>query len=342
MQRAFFKEDLSLDKPRLWLAPFRGITGKAYRNALGKHMGGIEAFFAPFVSGVAHAHKQSASLSDLLPAGNLVPVVPQILSKDPAEILHLAHVLGDWGYGHLNWNLGCPFPRIANKQRGCGLLPFPEEIKRILDGLFPRLPLSLSIKTRLGFQQPDEILRVLASLNDYPIHSIIIHARTGKQRYRGEAMPEHLRACTDESKHPIVYNGDLFHASAFKRMQRQHPSMFAWMLGRGALINPFLALQIRGEEAEDGEKRAMVSAFHQDVYENTLHQVQHAKRSLGAMKALWFYMSGLFAQAREVFSRIKRTQELAHYLRETSWALEQDFATESQMEAHFKGCTRQH
>lgn len=304
-------------------------------------MGGIEAFFAPFVSGVAHATRHSDSLSDLRPQENLVAVVPQILSKDPEEILHLAHVLSDWGYDHLNWNLGCPFPRIANKRRGCGLLPFPEEIKRIMDVLSPRLPLAMSIKTRLGFQQASEILAVLDLLNDYPIHSIIIHARTGVQRYRGEASPEHLKTCIDKSKHPIAYNGDLFHASAFKRMQRQFPSITAWMLGRAALINPFLALDIMGELVTEEEKRAMLSAFHQELLDNTLHRIQNTRRSLGAMKAVWFYMSGLFAQAGEVFSRIKRTQELHEYLREIGWAMEQDFATESQIESHFRGCTRQ-
>ena len=175
---------------KLLFAPFRGISLKAYRNAFASNIGGIDTFYAPFISGTGRFRINTASLKDLLPdAKDNAPGIPQYIGNSPQEMTLLANTLQSSGLKELNWNLGCPFSRIANKKRGCGLLPVPEEIDRILEVYFNTSSLPLSIKTRLGYKTANELDAAIQVFNKYPLQYIIIHPRTGIQRYGERQTP---------------------------------------------------------------------------------------------------------------------------------------------------------
>ena len=79
-----------------------------------------------------------------------MPVIPQILGKEPELFIQMAHFLQDLGYDELNWNLGCPVKSIANNKRGSGMLPHPDLLRSILDKIIPAIGSQLSVKIRLG------------------------------------------------------------------------------------------------------------------------------------------------------------------------------------------------
>lgn len=154
----------------LLLAPFQGITDKIYRNAFASNFGGVDKMYTPFVSGTGTSMIKPSKLKELLPVDeNIISTIPQIISTNAKEILLFAQSMLNHGYDHINWNLGCPFSRLANKKRGCGILPFPDELKKLLDEFFPQLSIGFSIKTRLGYYKPDEIYKVIEVFNDYPL-----------------------------------------------------------------------------------------------------------------------------------------------------------------------------
>ncbi len=323
------------------MAPFRGITHKSWRNAFARHMGGFDEMFAPFISGAGVTKIHPDKLTDLIPMNqNLASTVPQIIGIDADEIILLGNTLADIGFDELNWNLGCPFARIANKKRGCGILPYPELLNEILEKVFGSIKIKLSIKTRLGYHEPDEILSVIPILNRYPIHRIILHPRTGKQGYRGKADPEGYGGALQRIKHPLIYNGDIYNLSHFRALQMRFPEQKSWMVGRGALINPFLPKEIKGYALTDKEKRSQMSSFHFDLWHMACTTQQHESRTLGAMKAIWHYMAGTFANGREVFTRIKRAKTRKAYLDAVDFAMEQDFAGEADLENHFMQLTK--
>ena len=328
-------------QPVLMMAPFRGLSLKAYRQALARHIGGYDSYYAPFISGTGTTSIHPSKLVDL-PAANDggTTTIPQLISNRADEIILLGNALYERGYDELNWNLGCPFARIANKKRGCGLLPHPEEIERILDKVCRELKPRLSVKTRLGKTEPGEILRILPVFNQYPIKHIILHPRTGKQLYRGKARAEAFKECLKHSAHPLVYNGDIYHAGRLKKLQELLPGQRHWMLGRGALINPFLAREIRGHFISDNKKREGLEAFHRSLWEHAKGHIFPEKRQIGWMKALWHYLSGLFAHGEHLFCQIKRAQDSGEYLRAAHHAIAQEFAGDKGIEAHFMRLTR--
>lgn len=318
------------------MAPFRGITHKSWRNAFARHFGGFDEMFAPFISGSGIEKIHPSKLADILPLNeNLCKTVPQIISTNPGEIALLGNILADNGYSELNWNLGCPFARIANKKRGCGMLPYPEQLDNILSAVFNNLQIKLSVKTRLGYHHQDEITKVLPVFNKYPIERVIMHPRTGKQGYKGKADPEAFGRCIEASKHPMVYNGDIYNHSQYQKLQAMFPQQNSWMIGRGALINPFLPAELKGMVFSDLEKRNMLEAFHFDLWYEVFKNQQHESRALGSMKAVWHYMAGVFANGTNVFTHIKRAKTRSKYLEAVDFALQQAFADEHQLEDYF-------
>lgn len=327
--------------PVLLMAPFRGITHKSWRNAFASHIGGFDKMFAPFVAGVGAEIVSFNKLTDLVPKNVMIsPTVPQIISSNPKEIIAFAKAVADHGYTELNLNLGCPFARIANKKRGCGILPFPEMLDEILDKIFQDIPIRLSIKTRLGYHLQEEILKVLPVFNRYPIHEVILHPRTGKMGYRGKADVQAFANCKKHSLHQLIYNGDIYSLTRFNRISQLLPEQNTWMVGRGALINPFLPLQIKGISLTDEEKRTTLEAFHFELWQHACEIQKHESRILGAMKAIWHYMAGLYANGQETFTKIKRAKTKTAYFDAIEAAFQNEFANDDALETYFLQLTR--
>ena len=79
-------------------------------------------------------------------------LIPQIITKDADEFLFAAKYVQKLGYNELNWNLGCPYPMIAKRGMGSGLLSMPDKINEILTRVFAETDIQVSIKMRLGYE----------------------------------------------------------------------------------------------------------------------------------------------------------------------------------------------
>ncbi len=263
----------------LSLGPFQGITDAPFRNIFKRHFGGIDKFYTPFFTGIQkEENAKNLQGEEIDPRCNDVETLtPQILSTDAEEILRFAKQCKQLGYKEINLNMGCPFPRVANKKRGCGLLPYPDMVETMLERVFEDIDIKFSVKCRLGYFSPDEIEAILPIFNKFPLSELIIHPRIGKQLYKGEADVERFKALIPYINAPLVYNGDIFSVESFERIRNiiespscerlrvkpamtpmeemspksiiagnvpQSPRLYGYMLGRGLLTNPFLAEEI--------------------------------------------------------------------------------------------------
>lgn len=298
----------------LTLAPIKGFTEAPYRNAAFEFFEGFDAAMAPFVVTIRGRKYPDAHLKDLLPENNCGwPVVPQILSNHPAGFIKLAGRLHDLGYETVNWNLGCPFPRVAKKSRGSGLLPHPEKIDAFLDKVINTIPNRLSIKTRVGRFDTAEMEELLPVFNRYPLAELIIHPRTGIQMYAGNPDLKIFADCLEFSKNPIIYNGDIYTVSDFTRLSSRFKSVDRWMLGRGALADPFLPGAIKGRVTSDTEKIEIIHRFHDRLFE-AYAQVLSGPSHLGdKMKGFWLYLSRSFEDGRKILKKIQKTRKTARY-----------------------------
>ena len=233
----------------LILAPMQGLTELLFRRVYEQCFPGVfDLAVSPFLS-LTHGDLSAAweKIDDVLPEPNRgsIPVIPQILGKEPEEFVALANRLYEIGYSEVNWNIGCPVRRVAAKHRGSGILPYPDEVRTILEQVVPRMQGTLSVKMRLGLRSPEEIFALIPVLNDFPLASVTIHPRTGKQQYGGQVDLDTFARALPLIHHRVIYNGDIHSLADYHRIHSRFPQIEDFMLGRGVLYNPQLPLQIK-------------------------------------------------------------------------------------------------
>lgn len=292
----------------LILAPLRGVTDAIFRTTFAECFGGVSRALAPFVTSVRGSRVKAKLLRDLLPEHNpRMPLVPQILSKHPQEFVVMAKALFDLGYAVVNWNLGCPYPMVAKKGRGSGMLPYPERIDRFLDTVLAAIPGRLSIKTRLGRFSTDEMDALVPIFNRYPLSEVIVHPRTGVQMYTGGVDLVRFGECFALCRPPVVYNGDIDSAGTVRALSRRFPGVAGWMMGRGLVANPFLAEEITGEVLKTDDRIERFHRFHDLLVERYGAVLFGPSHLVQRMKGLWQYFHRPFVNGRKVLKQIHKS-----------------------------------
>ena len=300
--------------PRLILAPLKGFTDVIFRDTFARHFDGFDGAMAPFVATVAADRLTQKHVQDLLPHLNLrLPVEPQILGNSADDFVFLARRLYEMGYPVVNWNLGCPFRPVTKKRRGSGLLPFPDQVDEFLDKTLRALPGRLSIKMRLGRNRPDEIFKLLPVLDRYPLKEITIHPRTARQMYSGVPDLATFQACIDQSRHRLAYNGDIADLQGFRTLEERFPRVTSWMIGRGALSNPFLPAIIKNRRDSINDKAQKFKVFYQDLFARYQERLCGPAHLLDRMKGFWKYFAGAFKTGQALEKQIHRTFNLTRY-----------------------------
>ena len=299
----------------LSLGPFQGITDAPFRNVFKRHFGGIDKFYTPFFTGIQKDHAKNLQGEEIDPNYNDVETLtPQILSTDANEILRFAKQCKQLGYKEINLNMGCPFPRVANKKRGCGLLPYPDKVEEMLEKVFGEIDIRFSVKCRLGYFNTDEINALLPIFNRFPLSELIIHPRIGKQLYKGKADVERFKVLIPMINAPLVYNGDIVSVESFEHIKAAVQPVSQFMLGRGLLANPFLAEEIKGGPASFATtKTERLRQYVIDLYEDRLHHAGGSPKVLGRMKELWSYLMNSFDDPQDVWRKVKKINALREY-----------------------------
>ncbi len=299
----------------LSLAPFQGITDVVYRNVFKKHFGGIDKYYTPFFTGIQKDNSKSLRGEEISPEFNDVnTVVPQILSNTAEEIIRFANQCKSMGYPEFNLNMGCPFPRVANKTRGCGLMADPARTIKMLNDVFEQIDgIKFSIKCRLGYYDDEEIMAFVDTFNTLNFSEIIIHPRIGKQMYTGEASLEKFLELVPLINKPLVYNGDIFTTNRYNTILSSLSFLSSSiMLGRGLLTNPFLAEEIKSIDNQQDKKQRLHN-FVVDLYINRLRHAGGSPKIIGSMKELWKYMMNSFDDPQNVWRKVKKVNHLDEY-----------------------------
>ena len=294
----------------IYLAPLQGFTDFVYRNVYNEVFGGIDKYFIPYIS-VKNTEVVKKFEKEILPENNAqLLAIPQVLPKNESEMLFLANYLSDYGYKEFNLNMGCPYPMVTNQGKGSGLLPHPEIIARILRVVFEKTSLKLSVKLRAGLESANEIERIVPVLNDFPITEVILHARIATQLYKGEINHRAFQFASENLKHPLVFNGDVFSVDDFLDVKTKFLSTEHIMLGRGVLRNPFLPFEIKNQNFSDTEKAERLLEFHEKMLKSYLETMDKEGNALNKMKQFWTYFSHNFLEEQKVIKRIKKARSL--------------------------------
>ncbi|MEE1314845.1 MAG: tRNA-dihydrouridine synthase family protein [Faecalimonas sp.] len=296
---------------RYYLAPLEGVTSYVYRNAYHKYFRPMDKYFTPFI--VPHKEKKFSTreMKELSPENNRgLFVVPQLLTNCAEDFLKTASDITEFGYEEINLNLGCPSGTVVVKKKGAGFLAYPDELERFLDAIFSKADFRISIKTRIGKENPEEFYRLLELYNQYPLAELIVHPRIQTDYYKNAPNLEMFDIAYQNAKMPLCYNGDIFTKEKFEHIRLRFPNTECVMLGRGIISNPDLVNEIENGSNLDYE---VLWAFHNQIYEEYQGISSGERNVLFKMKELWSYMENLFPNSEKLMKKIKKTERLKDY-----------------------------
>lgn len=296
---------------KYYLAPMEGITGYIYRNSYEKIFHNIDKYFTPFIPTTKSKSLKTKELKDVLPENNKgINIVPQIITNDSEGFSNLSEKLQQLGYNEVNLNLGCPVKTVVSKNRGSGFLARREELDIFLDEIFKRDDMKISIKTRIGKNNPEEFYELIKIYNKYPIQELIIHPRTQKDFYGNKPNLEVFKDALSLSTNPVCYNGDIFTVDDYDKLIKDFPEVQTVMLGRGILANPGLINEIKNNTPIDKE---VLKNFHDEILNKYIELFNEDRNAMFKMKELWKYMIYIFSDNKKYAEKIKKSQKLSDY-----------------------------
>ncbi len=298
---------------KYYMAPLESVTTWIYRQAHAKIYGRLDKYFIPFLEPHEKRDFKTRELQEILPEHNEnIYVVPQILTNRSEGFIKLAKALKDWGYEEINLNLGCPSKTVVTKGKGSGFLAKPEELERFLTEIFDALSgeVKISVKTRIGKEDPEEFPALLELFNKYPMEELIIHPRVQKDGYGNVPRLELYELAEKQSVNPLCYNGDLYTREQIRNFAERFPGTERLMFGRGFLRDPGL-LYNEGKDSKDIFEKFW--AFHDLVYEGYQERNMGDRNVLFKMKELWSYQVYQFSEPERLFKTFKKVQDCNEY-----------------------------
>lgn len=308
---------------QLALAPLQTYTDYHFRNAHIAVFGGVDKFYAPYLKMNNDGTIKNAPKIDILPENNpQIDIIPQLMACGEEEFFVMADYIESLGYRELNWNMGCPYPMVTNKNLGAGILNKPSEIFRLFDRIIPKLNMGLGIKMRMGLESTEEILEILPQLNDYPLTEIIIHARYAKQLYNGTCDHDRFLECISLTKHSLTYNGDITSKEEFDELNQRFRSVNSWMIGRGAMNNPSLFEEIKFGTIDSSEVyRSKLMKFSTHLEESLLSCNPDRGYALSKMKSYWEYISESLSDGTQLYRKIKKAKDMEEFMNQLHYFL---------------------
>ncbi|MDD5371731.1 MAG: tRNA-dihydrouridine synthase [Anaerolineaceae bacterium] len=248
----------------LILAPMDGITDLPLRVML-REMGSAMSYTG-FINAISVVNHDTHTDPVLAYEEIERPVVFQLFDDSPERMLQAALMLLERNPDIIDVNMGCSAKTVAGRGAGAGLLVEPHKIERIFKLLTRNLDVPITGKIRLGWDDESRnYLQVAKIIEENGGKLVAVHGRTKKQGYTGLADWTPIAEIKAAISIPVIGNGDVTRVADIQAIQTQ-TGCDAVMIGRGALLNPWLFRRLDREEVPPAEVFRVI--------------VQHLERSL--------------------------------------------------------------
>ena len=235
--------------PLTALAPMQDVTNQWFMQVVAAY-GAPDYFFTEFFRVHETSRLDKHILSSITENNTGRPIFAQMIGEDVTALVRIAGELSKYNIAGIDLNLGCPAPRVYRKNVGGGLLRDPVQVDRILGALRQAVDLPLTVKMRLGFEDPCDMEGIIKLVNHHQIDLLTVHGRTVKDMYRGSVNYQLIGKAVEQANCPVLANGNV--QSARQSIDIVHQTQAAGvMVGRWAIGNPWIFCQIR--QAQLGE-----------------------------------------------------------------------------------------
>ncbi len=291
-----------------YFAPMEGLTDSIYRRVHHRYFPGVDRYFMPFLSPTIHrqlTHKEDRELP--LADSVAFTAIPQVLTKVPEDFLWAARVCADRGYSEVNLNVGCPSGTVVSKGKGSGMLRSAGDLDRFLDAVFSASPLPISVKTRLGMENPEDFVDILEVFNRYPMTELTVHPRVRKDFYKEPVREEWFRYACENSRNKLCYNGNIITKSQADEIAVSYPGVESVMIGRALIGDP-------GMLCGAGTDRETLKAFHDELVEEYIRVFGSQRNAMFRMKENWSLLHKRFEDADRLWKKLRKTTDYGEFM----------------------------
>lgn len=169
----------------------------------------------------------------------------QLADRAPDDLAEATALAEARGARFVDLNCGCPIAAMTGRGLGASLLRKPGRLARLVAAMVAAVKVPVTVKLRTGWSAERRNVRELAkACEEAGAAAIAIHGRTREQRYSKAADWDLIGEVAAQRGVPVIGNGDILtHYEAEERRRRS--GVRSVMIGRGALIKPWVFREIR-------------------------------------------------------------------------------------------------
>lgn len=220
------------------LAPMAGVCNLAFRLLCKEH--GAALVCSEFVSAKALTMGNRRSFEMLAVDSAERPVSIQIFGNSPADAALAARAVQEAGADIVDFNMGCPVPKVIKAEAGAALMRVPEKAQAIMAAMVEAVEIPVTVKMRTGWdEQSIDVVDLAKRFEDVGVSAIAVHGRTRSQHRSGRANWEIIGQVKEALSIPVIGNGDVVTPQDAEAMLAM-TGCDGVMIGRGALGNPWI------------------------------------------------------------------------------------------------------
>lgn len=224
------------------LAPMAGVTDLPFRLLCREQGVGMVCMEMVSAKAIYFNNKNTEELLTIHPGE--MPASLQLFGSDSEIIAQMAARIEDRPFSILDFNMGCPVPKVVNNGEGSALMKNPKLVEEILTALVKAVKKPVTVKIRKGFDDTCvnavEIAKIAESCG---VSAIAVHGRTRAQYYSGKADWDIIRQVKEAVQIPVIGNGDVDSPEAAKKLFEQ-TGCDGIMIGRAAQGNPWIFREV--------------------------------------------------------------------------------------------------
>lgn len=296
--KSFWKD---IPKPIIGLAPMEGYSDSAFRRVC-KAVNPETMTITEFTSADGLHHSAERVKKKLWFHPSESPLIAQIFGKNEDTFISAAKLCEDMGFAGLDINMGCPAKKVVKSEHGVALRRNLDLAFRLIEVLATHTSLPVSVKTRLGWSDADDLIEFGKGAENAGADMICIHARTYQNPYNVPAQWEYVYALKEHVSIPVLGNGGI---TSYQDGMTKLGNLDGFLIGQATFGNPWI-FDPNGEPLTFKEKAPL-------ILQHAEWLIEHKGEVVGCReirKHLVQYIKGIRG-ARHFRSQMVHVQSLA-------------------------------